>query len=516
MPSFTVNTAGEGLRKFWRRAAMRELLLWCLPALICGGLLRALLLIHFPYGYMHPDTQDFLVTSDRWLRHHRVVLHGKKAFLGPILFLLPMLVRIPSLIFFPWAQHLFGLIYVVMTGALVRLWTTRWKWWIIPATVLAAINPAPLYYEHALIAESQYLWCVTALVLAGAVYATAQTRGHFILLLAALLLTAGSRPEGKLYVLFCLILVPLALWGHWRTLLVYGGVTVAFCLLTWMSSRNTQAGLLVYATLLPLAPETPKSAPDFGPRIAPMREARLARGELAIPRLVQEEKDISGVVAAYLKAKKGSTEKIGGFCQRLAIEAAEHKPWLLPVFVVEKFLQGTVSPDDDGFGQRWLQVMQIRSCTCKKWMLGLMPRLTGRDIETDDQVAAYVRQEFQPIRPDWFQPLQRGWQAMTTGARIPLPLRMPKTPGFPLFYLSGLAGMAVAIVRPGPMQKVHFAWLTALGFTAAVVMLTGVVNPRYRFVFEPFVLLYIFVLADALCGSRRAAPREALGTPERP
>jgi hypothetical protein len=29
-----------------------------------------------------------------------------------------------------------------------------------------------------------------------------------------------------------------------------------------------------------------------------------------------------------------------------------------------------------------------------------------------------------------------------------------------------------------------------------VVMLTGVMNSRYRFVFEPFCLLYIFTLLD--------------------
>jgi hypothetical protein len=173
---------------------LRELLLWCLPALVCGALARGMLIVHFPYGYIHPDTPDFLVTADRFLFHHRFVLHSKKAFLGPILFLLPMVVKIPSLLIIPWAQHFFGLIYTVMVGALVRCWTAFWKWWIVPATLLATLNPAALYYEHALIAESQYLWCVTALVLAGSAYALEQSRGRFVLLLLALLLTAGSRP----------------------------------------------------------------------------------------------------------------------------------------------------------------------------------------------------------------------------------------------------------------------------------------------------------------------------------
>jgi len=126
-------------------AFLREILPWCLPGLLSGTIVRVLLIAHFPYGYVHPDSADFLLTADRYLNHHRFVLHGKKAFLGPVLFLLPMIVRLPSLLVVPWAQHLFGLVCTLMIGALVRCWTTFWKWWIIPATVLAGINPSALY-----------------------------------------------------------------------------------------------------------------------------------------------------------------------------------------------------------------------------------------------------------------------------------------------------------------------------------------------------------------------------------
>jgi hypothetical protein len=473
------------------------------------------LIAHFPYGYVHPDSPDFLVTADRLLNHHHWVLHGKKSFLGPILFVLPMLVRIPSLLIIMWAQHFFGLIYTVMVGVIVRLWTALWRWWIVPATVLATLNPALLYYEHALIAESQYLWCVTALVLAGSAYAAERTRGRFILVLLALILTAGSRPEGKLYVLFCLLLVPLLHWGQWRRLAIFGGITLAFSLLTWMSTRNTQAGLLLYATLLPLAPETPKSAPDFGPVIAPLRNERLAKGVLAMPDFVTEEKRIAGVVYPYLKATQHSTKNAGDFCQRLAVEAALNRPFLLPLIVLDKFLLGTESPTNSGFAPTWLQDIQIDSCTYKTWMLKLMPRLTGRPIHSRDDVAAYVRQEFPPLQPDWFGGLEQVWFRVTTGARVPWPGQTANTPGIPLFYLLGACGMAVGMIRAGPMRKLHIAWVITLGFTASVVMLTGVVNPRYRFVFEPFVLMYLFVLADGITAlmARRPPPMTPLPKP---
>ena len=487
--------------KNWR--ALRELLLWCLPALACGGLVRGLFLGHFPYGYIHPDSPDFLVTADRFLNHHRFVIHTKRQFLAPVLFLLPLLVKIPCVLIIAWAQHFFGLIYIVMTGAIIRCWTGFWKRWIVPATLLAALNPAVLYYEHTLISESQYLWCVTALALAGSANALERTRGRFIMLMLALLLTAGSRPEGKLFILFCLLLIPLLHWGVWRKLAIFGAITLAFCMLAWLSSRNTQAGLHLYATLLPLAPETPKSAPDFGPVIAPLRNERLTRGMLAIPDLAAEGKRIWPLASSYLKAKDPAgkwppEQSVGSFCQRLAMEAARNRPFLVLPITFDKFLLGTTYPLGEVLDKSWLQDMQINSCSHKPWMLRLMPRLTGQPIYSMDDLAAYARNEFPPLEPDWFGDLQRVLFFITTGARIPWPGQTPATPGIPLFYLLGATGMMVGMIRPGSMRKFHIAWVIALGFTGFAVMLTGPVIPRYRFVFEPFVFLYLFVLADGI------------------
>jgi hypothetical protein len=180
------------------------------------------------------------------------------------------------------------------------------------------------------------------------------------------------------------------------------------------------------------------------------------------------------------------------------VEAALRRPLLLPLVTLDKFLLATRLPGNDGFGQSWLQDTQLRSCTYKPWMLRLMPRLTGPPIHSHDDVVAYLHREFQPLQPDWFTPLQQYWLDFTTGARIPVPGQPASTPGFPLFYLLAAAGMAAGILRAGPMQKVHFAWVITIGFTASVVMLTGVILSRYRFVFEPFALIYVFVLADSI------------------
>src|SRR5579871_3682246 len=81
-----------------RSPEFREFLLWCMPALLIGAIARLALEIHFPYGYFQGDTPDFLVTAERLVRNHTIVIHGKKAFLAPILFALPFLLHIPALI----------------------------------------------------------------------------------------------------------------------------------------------------------------------------------------------------------------------------------------------------------------------------------------------------------------------------------------------------------------------------------------------------------------------------------
>jgi hypothetical protein len=524
MPAcFSFTGIPAAIRGILFHARFRQLLLWCLPALVAGVIARGWVLYHFPYGYVHPDSADFLITAEKLLDRHHIVLHGKKAFLAPFLFALPLLFRLPSLLFVPWAQHLFGLGLTLMVGELVRLWTTRWKLWIIPATTLATLNPALLWYEHTLISEFQYLWCLTALLLAGTACARWPSRWTFALLLGALLLTAGARPEGKLYVCFCLLLVLLIHWGAWKKRLLYGAIALIFCTGTWLSSRNTQAGILLYATVLPLAPDVPGSAPGFATWIDPLRKERIAAGTLVPDNLPSVEKKISTISRRYLQSIGDRRTPYNRFCQRLAVEAALHRPFLLPVIALNKALLASHYPVSGDFGPIWMQDKQVESCTYKDWMVRLMPRLAGPRLARDPAAAAalqneklaakntelfarlkqadtaFVQQEYAPLpSPDAFTILQRAWTAVTTGARVCEQHYPSRTvPGIPIFFILAATGMVASICRPGPLRRLHLAWLPSLGFVFTIVMLTAPVLARYRFVFEPFCLLYIFVLLDS-------------------
>ena len=51
---------------------------------------------------------------------------------------------------------------------------------ILPLTVATAINPAMIFYEHTVMAETIFVFCTVLLALAGTLYAMEQTRGRFI------------------------------------------------------------------------------------------------------------------------------------------------------------------------------------------------------------------------------------------------------------------------------------------------------------------------------------------------
>ena len=485
--------------RFWQRPEFKQLLLWCLPALLVGGFVRALLIVHFPYGYVQADTTDFLVTTERLLVHHSLVLHGKKAFLAPILFTLPFLVKIPALLIIPVAQHLLGLILTVLAGALTREWMKHWRWFIIPATLLTTLNPALIWYEHALLAEAHYIFCAAALALVGTLLTLQPTNARFIWLLVALFLTGGSRPEGKLFVVFGLALVTLVYWGQGKKWAAKIGITMVASALIWMSSRSSQAGLLLYATVLPLAPEVSKVAPDFSPVIKPLRDQYIAEGPTVRRNLTTSEKAISKVVHEYADAKNDKSIEPGSFCQKLAVEAVLNKPLLLPAIAFNKFLMSCKSSTSGGFNEYWVQKKQSASYLRKTWLFELMHGLTGKNLTTREEVIAFIQQHYPPLEPDWFAGLQKKWNQVTLQFRFPdRHYQTSKVRGLSYFFAISFLGMIAALRSPGRLWRFHFSWLLALGGVWFIVLLTGVSNPRYRFVFEPFCVLYALFLLDAV------------------
>ena len=481
-----------------RNAELRELLWFCLPALLLGLAVRTLLAIQMPYGYVQFDTGDFLTTPYRLLTDGVVVIHGKKTFLVPILYSIPFLLRLPALLFIPLAQHFLGLGFVLITGALVRLWFTWWKWLIVPITVITALNPVLLWFEQALLAESIYLFCAGGLALAGTLFFLRPTAGRLAWVLVALILTAGARPEGKLFFPFAPLLVLLACWGDWKKMGRFLAVVFAATLLVFAATRSTQAGQLLYATMLPLSPDRSRVAPEFSDWIRPLRDTVRARWGDVPKKLTTLEKELGTKAKWFLDARPDLSKKLNAnqLCEKLALEAMLTQPTRLPLIAWTKFHLSMSGAAEVGFGSHALYEKQAIGFTRKKWMLGFSDRMTGQRLASQQDVAAFLRAHYRPM--GWYDALDMKWRALTTQWRPRSHKMFGQTiPALPYFFRYALLGMALALVRPGRWRLFHLAWVTSLAAVWFGVMLTGVVNPRYRLLFEPFCLVYLFLLLDA-------------------
>ena len=107
-----------------------------------------------PAGFVHGDTAQQLITPLTLLERGHFVVNSKKTFLTPLLYSISALAHIPVLYFAAAVQHLVGVLLVVVTSLLAKAWFASWRLWIVPLTVLIAINPTLLWYEHAALPES--------------------------------------------------------------------------------------------------------------------------------------------------------------------------------------------------------------------------------------------------------------------------------------------------------------------------------------------------------------------------
>ena len=495
-----------------RDRRLHEFLWYCVPGVCVALIVRALLTAGIPYGQFHFDTPDFLQTPYDLLHGHRLTLHNKKTFLTPLLYTLPFLLRLPALIVIPLGQHLLGTLLVVMVGALARLWFRFWRWLIVPLTILTAIQPSMLWFEHTLLAESHYVFCVVWAVLAGTLFARRADWESFAFFLVALFFTAGSRPEGRLFLAFGVLLI---LWKYgpaWRRELPRLAILAVFCAATLLATRTQQGGILLYSSLLHLASDESRVAPGIMDCLRPLRDhLRRSRAQKIPNDVVRTEKRLSELIVTCYGPKRPdlnlgqgeayNARRLNNLCLKLAEEAARQHPFELPKIVYHRFL-ARIDDDSGGeFTNHELQTRQYRALqrdVRRDTVLGV--GLAGMTLGTEDDITRFIYAHYSEDRVGWYNRLEHGWMAAIGNFRLPSTAYSPEyqLPGLPVFYLVALAGAVAMLFLPGKARPVQWAFLPVLAGVWFAVTLAGAIMPRYRFVLEPFWLLYFFAFIEAV------------------
>lgn len=496
------------LSAFPRDSRTREFLLWLLPALVVGLILRVVLTAHLPYGIYHDDTPDFLTTPEKLLYAHRFELHQKKTFLVPILYSVPFFIGVPALIAIPIFQHFLGLGVVGMVGLLVRLWFRAWRLAILPLTILVAINPVLLWYEHTLMAELVFIFTSVLLAVAGTLYTLEQSRGRFFFLVAALILESGARPEGKLLFGFAALLVTLLHFRGWRSAWPRLAILVVLAVAITPLTKTSQAGLLLYTSVARLTPAELRCAPGFEPYIAPIRDDLQARWDEkpSFPK-VRDRRAVAEVVERYLNERtwppgERVNRSVNDFCKKLAVETCAKNFGYLPIHIYHKFRAVSTEPPSGRLDNDWLFREQRKAFTGAPRALALSRGLTGQDLHSIEELNAFIDTHYGEVA--WFDRLQNAWMATVNYFHFPN-LRVPNPefpivplyhPGVPFYFLVAALGIIAVALRRDRLQFFHIAWgLTLFGFFYTI-MLTANVRPRFRIVFEPFWFIYIALLFD--------------------
>lgn len=504
-----------------RELLTREFLLCCAPALLLGLALRIALTTQLPYAYFHDDTPDFLLTPDRLIHQYSFQIHDKKTFLVPLLFTLPFLIGTPALIVVPIFQHLLGLGLVVLIGLLCRLWFQRWRVFIVPLTVLVAVNPFYLWYEHTLMAETTFVFATTLLALAGTLYALDQSRARFAFLLLALFLEAGARPEGKLFFLFAILLVTILHARRWRKDWWRLAAVVALASIMHFLTGSGQSGVLLYTSVARWTPGDLKCAPGFDPYIAPLRAhlQQLWEESYVYPR-VRHRKEIEDTVERYLRETRGAEgnldRKRDALCMQMATEVCRRNLFSLPLYVGQKFrLMASGATGGVLDNQLFFEKQREAFVEARNRVQRLSRGLTGQALRNQREVERFVDSHYGEV--PWFNRWQEGWLKAVNffrGKDLPLPDpeapgALRTVPGLPLYFVLAALGLLALCGQRGGLQPFHLAWGVGLIGFFFVVVLTANVRPRFRFVFEPFWFLYLALLAEMIwlaLSKRKRAP----------
>ena len=495
-----------------RSGPLHEFLWYCLPGVVVALIARALLVAGLPYGQFHFDTPDFLQTPYDLFHSHRLTLHNKKTFLTPLLYTLPFLLRLPALIVIPLGQHLLGTLLVLMVGGLARLWFTFWRWLIVPLTVLTALQPAMLWFEHTLLAESHYVFCVVWTALAGTLFARRADRASFTFLLVALFFTAGSRPEGRLFLAFGVLLILPVYARQWRQERIKLAVFAGFCALTLLVTRTQQGGILLYSSILHLSPDESLVAPGIMDCLRPLRDQlRDSRARKVSNDVVRTEKRLSSLIlngyapahpeAELQRSEAHRASRLNGLCLKLAIEAVRQHPFRLPEIVFDRF-RARIDEDSGGkLTDHELKTRQFRAMQRgTRHFSELGPGLAGVPLRDEGDITRFIDAYYDQRNVAWYNRLERGWLAAVNALRLPAMAYSAEyqLPGLPWFYLVALAGALTLLFLPGSLRPMQWTFLPILAGVWFTVTLTGALVPRYRFVLEPFWLLYFFAFIDAI------------------
>src|SRR5215217_3706319 len=103
-----------------RHSAVRDALLWAMPAIVFGAVLRLLLLSYSPYAYWGSDSKSYFSFAHKLIEEHYISLDEKRRFLYPMLMAVIAMLPGATLKWIAFLQHGLGLATLVPLAYICR------------------------------------------------------------------------------------------------------------------------------------------------------------------------------------------------------------------------------------------------------------------------------------------------------------------------------------------------------------------------------------------------------------
>lgn len=459
-----------------------------------------------PLAFVSPDTNEFF--SSR-------LFGGSRTFLPRLIYETPARFGLPLLPSVALFQHLLGLIMIVACGFLCVRWLRTWRWWIVPFTLIVAVHPTLLWYEHFALPDSTFTCLLLLAFLAGSRFYEKPTPARLGILFVVLLLVAGARQEGFLFLTFGVALTVRAFWRNVRLARVFVPLALVAAVGVVIITRTNQGGYMLLASLIQWAPDRLRSEPGLSERIVALREQFKPIWVVYPEDHNTSRKLIVEQVEEYLAVERGVPardlrNRTEDLCKRISLEVACGNIWRLPGLVFNKFRASHLESPAPDFGPEWAYDKQLRIFFGKPNEKPpkehrMMKFYLGREYASREEMEADLPRLYRVFPHDLLSRFQQGFYACEYALPVvPAQYFSPQSlPGLPLFYLLAMAGFLAAAIRDGRALSERQMWIVMLLFQTFAIFLTGSLRSRYRVSFEPWFFLGLFAFLDALAGWRR-------------
>jgi hypothetical protein len=308
----------------------------CFPALFLGAITRGIMMAGWRDGfYFGPDSEGYWRAIYSFWHGGGLDIASKRSWGYPLLVLFsPLGFVSPGFSAALW-QHAIGLAAILPLGAIVRrlIPSGSWCWWIIPVTVLYALDPLLTFWEHIMIADSTMVTLAVFIAWAAMVYWQKPSWRPLLLLLLLIFLSMSVRPVGRALWAGAIPVLLFAPGTPRKTRWFHLGAAMIFILPAVSLTKVKQGDDLLFGSVFPLIPITggPHAAlkEELAPRIQAGRAdlwnyVRKGQKELFEITLSNDPDHLAGPLLSALMKNPKTFDAVR---HDLALEAIRNEPF---------------------------------------------------------------------------------------------------------------------------------------------------------------------------------------------